>query len=392
MARVTASGVEAFTLSEHLGELLGLLRATFGENIDISDESPQMQFMALFALALAQGDEGIVGIQNAFNLLTAAGVFLDNLGSLLALPRRGARRTTFTQQVTGTVDTELHVGTLAANADDQLFEVAVAATIGADGTAVVSWRSLFDGPIPANPLTRIVTTVPGWDGVTAPTTTAPIGSASVGRNAETDAAYRTRLIQTAARNRMGPQDAIESALLSIEGMDRVRVEVNDTGAPVTRGGIAIGAHTVLALWRSVEAATVAGATVEAATVAGATVEAALGSSVTYGIPHSHQQASPRRMSVAFEITPGNDYPANGDALIKSAIVALVGRLGIGEPLDVNTLYGPIFSVSGHTVTSALTVQWNASSGTDAPDVALPATIGLDLYLTLDQADITISRP
>ena len=381
MARVTGSGVEAFTLNEWLQELRNLLLATFGENIDLADESPQIQFITLNALALAQADEGIVGIQNAMNIDTAFGVYLQNLGSLLNIPLRAARKTTFTQQVTGTAGTVLHAGALAANANDQLFEVATAATIGSDGTAVVSWQSLFDGPIAADPLTRIVTTVPGWDGVTTPTTAAPIGSIAIGRNVETDVAYRSRLKQTVSRNRMGPQDAIESELLSIEGMHQVRVEVNETGAPVTRSGVSIGAHTVLALWRSVEAAT----------VAGATVEAALDRSVAYGIPHTHQEASPRRMNLTFQITPGNEYPANGDALMKAAITALVRGLGIGEPLDLNALYGPIFSVPGHTVTSALTAQWNASSGTADPDTTLPATINLDHYLTLTEADITITR-
>ena len=382
MARVTQSGVEAFTLTEYLGELRNLMRAAFGENIDLADESPQAQLISLIALALAQSDEGIVGIQNALNVDTAFGVYLDNLGSLLALPRRAALRTTFTQGVTGTANTVIHAGALAANANDQLFEVAEAVTIGSDGTAVASWRSLFDGPVPADPLTRIVTTVPGWDGVTAPTATNPLGSIAIGRNVEIDLEYRNRLKRTTARNRLGPQDAIEAALLSIEGMDQVRVEANNTAAAVTRNGVAIGAHAVLALWRPVERVT----------IAGSAVDDALESSVAFGIPRSHQQASARRVDISFEITPNNLFPANGDALIKAALVRHVGAIEIGEALDVNTLYGPIFSVPGHTVTSALTVRWNAGSATADPDATLPATIGLNLYLTLLESDIVITRP
>ena len=195
MARVTRAGIEALTLSEHLTEMRGALREVFGQRVDVSDESPQMQFMSLFSLGLTQSDEGVVALQNALDINTAIGLQLDVLGALLFLPRKGATRTTFTQQVRGTSGTVIYAGSIAAAANDNLFEVASDVMIGTDGTATPTWRSLFDGDISAAPLVRVVTTITGWDGMVA-AADSPLGSIAVGRLRETDADYRIRLRNT----------------------------------------------------------------------------------------------------------------------------------------------------------------------------------------------------
>ena len=378
MARVLASGVEAFTLTEYLDSLRNALTAAFGD-IDTSDESPQMQLLSLVALALTQADESVVAIQNAFNLGTALGEQLDNLGTLLNIPRVGATRTRLTQSVRGTPATLIYAGVLASTASGDLFQSISPTTVEANGTVSIGWHALFEGPIMAAPLTRLVTTVADLDGLVG----VAITGAVVGRNRETDTQYRTRLRASISRNQRGQADALTGEVLAVDNVRDVRIEVNNTNATEVRAGISIAAHSVLAIWRED-----VGTTVVLAEIA-----AAMDKIVAFGIGRTYRQAQARRMNVSFEITPEETFASDGDGQIKDAMVAHVDALRTGVSLQLNELYGPIYSVPGHAVTSAgLTVMWNAASADDAPDAALPDTIDLNLHLNLAFADILITRP
>ena len=57
-------------------------------------------------------------------------------------------------------------------------------------------------------------------------------------------------------------------------------------------------------------------------------------------------------------------------------------VGIGEELSVSALYGPVYSVPGHSVTGLVVTRKNGS--------AVPSSVNLDQQLTLDLADITVN--
>ena len=384
MADVTPTGVAGLGLSGYRSLSEARLQDTLGADIDVSPETPLGGLVSVIAPALTEIDEQLVSMSNGTSVLHAGGRQLDDLGSLLQVPRRGAARSAVTLTVTGTAGTAIPAQSRVRTAGGVQFETAVPATIGAGGTAEVLAQAVDDGPVEAGPdtLTTIETNVSGWTAVTNTL------AAVVGRAVEADTDYRARLLLSTARISQGPAAAITSALTEA-GATHVRIEANDTTASVTRQGAAIPAHSVMAIAYGGTDADIAAALLRskglgvgmagATTVSGATFE--------------------RAATVAVKVTVvtvvGATFPADGAAQIRDALVdyvagtwrAAVGQFDttgqeIGEGMDTNRLLTPIQSVPGHRVTS-VTV-------TDTAATALPAVTPLARLYTLAPANVVLT--
>ena len=87
MARVTAQGIEPTTLQGYIEALEAAFRSALGEDLDLAPETPGGQLVGTLALTLTEADEALVAVGNGMSRSRALGVQLDDLGSLLGIPR-----------------------------------------------------------------------------------------------------------------------------------------------------------------------------------------------------------------------------------------------------------------------------------------------------------------
>ena len=87
MARVTAEGIDPTTLQGYIDALETAFRSALGPDLDLAPETPQSQLIGVLALTLAEADEALVAVGNGMARSRAIGVQLDDLGSLLGIPR-----------------------------------------------------------------------------------------------------------------------------------------------------------------------------------------------------------------------------------------------------------------------------------------------------------------
>ena len=87
MARVTAQGIEPTTLQGYIDALEAAFRSALGQDIDLAPETPAGQLVGTLALTLTEVDEALVAVGNGMSRSRALGVQLDDLGSLLGIPR-----------------------------------------------------------------------------------------------------------------------------------------------------------------------------------------------------------------------------------------------------------------------------------------------------------------
>ena len=87
MARVTAQGIEPTTLQGYIDALEAAFRSALGQDIDLAPETPAGQLVGTVALTLTEADEALVAVGNGMSRSRALGVQLDDLGSLLGIPR-----------------------------------------------------------------------------------------------------------------------------------------------------------------------------------------------------------------------------------------------------------------------------------------------------------------
>ena len=87
MARVTAQGIEPTTLQGYIEALEAAFRSALGQDLDLAPETPAGQLVGTLALTLTEADEALVAVGNGMSHSRALGVQLDDLGSLLGIPR-----------------------------------------------------------------------------------------------------------------------------------------------------------------------------------------------------------------------------------------------------------------------------------------------------------------
>ena len=87
MARVTAQGIEPTTLQGYIDALEAAFRSALGQDLDLAPETPAGQLVGTLALTLTEADEALVAVGNGMSRSRALGVQLDDLGSLLGIPR-----------------------------------------------------------------------------------------------------------------------------------------------------------------------------------------------------------------------------------------------------------------------------------------------------------------
>ena len=96
--RLTELGVQPETFQDHLAALEAAAIQTFGASFSLEPQTPQGQFLSIWALAMAQTDLQAVDLATAFSIQNATGVAADRLAELVGITRETDETTTALMQ------------------------------------------------------------------------------------------------------------------------------------------------------------------------------------------------------------------------------------------------------------------------------------------------------
>lgn len=364
---LTPEGFKRKRLADILPELQDDMRSVFGDNFNVSDQSPDGQILGTTAEVYANLWEIADEAYNAFNPSSAQDSTLSNLVQINGIVRRPASPSTVSLTVTGNNGTVIPAGSLVSTVDGNVqFSTDAAVTISA-GTGTVAATATVNGPLVAeiNTVTVIDTPISGWATVTNP------AAATLGSNAEEDAELRARRDRSVAINAQSVIDAIFATINAVQGVTQLTVIENDTNDNPDPNGLP--AHSFNAV--------VVGGTDEDVAQAIFLKKPvgilAFGSTTIQvpddqGINHPISFTRPNLVNIFVNVTikKSNEYPSNGDEAMKQAIVdyangeLIEGRgFFLGDDVIYSRLYTPINVIPGHEVTDLRIGKTASPTGT-----------------------------
>jgi len=243
--QITANGIQIEQYTDIVSDILngtssvpGLF-AIYGPTINVASNTPDGQWINMFALAKLDMEQFAVSIYNSFDITQAVGVALDNLAQLLGLSRAAG---TYTQtQVTITTNQSVTLNGLNSTStpftvsdnNGNIYYLIASATLS-NGINVLNFQAANIGLVQAiqNTITVIVTPTPGV--LTANNPSAPY---AIGNTQETDAQFRLRCQNSTAGIATRKAQAMYAALSAIPGVEQavvyenVTATTNATGVP-----------------------------------------------------------------------------------------------------------------------------------------------------------------
>lgn len=223
----------------------------------------------------------------------------------------------------------------------------------------VEVSAVEDGPttVALNTVNVIVTPILGWDSVNNPV------PATLGTAEESDVELRERFRQSKYLRASNTSDALYSALLELEGVQEIRLYVNDTDLV---DSIGLDPHSFLVLILGGSDTEIA-QTIWKHTPLGIASKGAQEVSVrtSQGLEQTVKFDRPVYVPLYAEIELNTfaDFPDGGEALIAQAISDYVASSQtIGGKVIYSRLFGPANTVPGHEI---VTLKIGTSAGTVA---------------------------
>jgi len=300
-------------------------RETFGETVNTSARSPLGIILRIVAWVLARLWQDAEDIYNSAYVNTAEGVSLDRLGPYVGVSRILDQYATGHVVLTGTPGYIVQAGFRVA-AGERYFETDDNVTIGPDGKVTAAITAVEPGQLGNVAAGTIIDIVNPNADVTDVTNPEPTGG---GREKETDTEFRDRFSLSVASGGSGTVESIRGVLLSVPGVRAATVIENTTNTTDSDGRPPKSFEAYVLGGQPDEI----GSAIFAKKAAG--IEAYGSESVTVtdlaGYPHevrfSYAQTAP--VAIRVTVSKNSSYPADGTALIKTAIIKYIG----GEDAD-----------------------------------------------------------
>lgn len=372
---ISETGFKRKRLDLLLEELNSEVKSIFGENFNVSPESPDGQINGVISESNANLWELAEEAYNAFNPSAAKGSSLSNLVRLNGISRLPATFSRVQLSLSGNPSTIIPQGSLVSTSDtgDQ-FQTEVDITLDGAGEAVVFALALETGPISAlaGTITEIETPITGWNSVNNLT------DAEEGSEEETDPELRSRRERSTSTASQAMVDSLFANIANIEGVTNTVVLENDTNS-VDSNGLPPKSFQVIVLGGDdQEIASMIWLKKPAGILSFGTTNVTIQDS--QNIDHIVSFSRPTSVEIYVEVTiiPNDEYPSSGDEDIKQAIVdyangdLVEGRgFSLGEDVIYTRLYTPINSIQGHEI-SDLRIGLS-SSPTGISNIAIAVT-------------------
>ncbi len=208
---------------------------------NVDPDQPLGQLVDMLVAEIEAKNTEIAYLANTYSMEQATGSFLDALASLYFVQRKVSEPTIVQCTCTGLQGTVIPFGAVVQDTNGNKYRCLMTdAVIGSTGTATVNFSAVEHGPLEVQPetVTKIVTTVPGWDSVTNPV------AGVTGRDEESDAVLRARTQESVALNSHGSVSSILAAVAQVDGVIDVSVLENITNVPQVQYGISVPGHSI----------------------------------------------------------------------------------------------------------------------------------------------------
>lgn len=229
---VTNEGVKCPEFAEIREYFQEKAKSIFGEDIYLGEDSADGQLLDIFASAVHTVNNQAVSAVAQFSPVSAEGTGLDYVVKVNGISRNAASYSTVDLRIIGTTGTVIENGT-AIDSSDNVWILPATVTIPTAGEITVTATAAEAGAIEAEAgsITTIGTPTLGWQSVSNP------AAATAGDPVETDAELRARQTISTMNPSQSTFEAIEAAILNINGVARIggynnqSSETNDDGIP-----------------------------------------------------------------------------------------------------------------------------------------------------------------
>ena len=362
MTGLTPTGFNRKRLVEILADLEAAQKAIFGENIDLNPESRFGQINGVLSEAISDAWEDEDKVYLSFIPASSSKNSLSDLVQLNGITRDDGDNSTVTGTITGTPGLSIPAGNKASVVGtEEVFVTLDTIVIPAGGSIDVAMSSEEEGAIEAaaGTLTQIETPIFGWTSITN------AADASLGRLDETDPELKIRREESTSAGGNNLADACAAQLKNLDGVtdaiviDNKKNVVDSNGldphtfAPVVIGGQAVDIADVV--WAN--------------TPQGIDSFGALTEAITdgQGFPQDvkYSRAADVEIHFKLDLTTNANYPGDGDAQVKAAVVAYgQANFKIFQDVITSRFYTPINTIPG-VIGVEVFIGLSASPGTTA---------------------------
>lgn len=212
--------------------------AAFNGNLDFAIPStPQSQLTVSQGAILGDMDDQLVLLFNSVDPAYAFGRMQDAIARIYFLERLPAQSTILEIACTGLAGVIIPIGALVVDSSGVIYFCTGQITLASNGTGTATFAAQVTGPTPVPATVSIYQAIPGWD-------TVAVSSGAVGNTVESRAAFEARREATVAANGAGFLPTIRGIVLKVPGVLDAYVTENDTGSPVTVGGVTLAANSL----------------------------------------------------------------------------------------------------------------------------------------------------
>ena len=378
---VTPTGFNRKPLNIILEERKAELKNIFGENLDLTAESPDGEIVGVYAEAEADIWEIAEACYNAFDPDSAVRDQLSVLMTLSGIERLEEAGGTMFQEFTGVSGTLILSGSLikldSITGSDLQFETLTNITIPPSGSIVAQIQCTTFGPISVAIGTAnvIETPVSGW------ASTTNVTEATGGTFEETDPAARSRRKRSVALSATNILDAIFANIANIDGVTGTVVLENKTGVTDANLTLPYSIHAIVEGGTDSQVATAIFQKLNGGCNMTGDVSVDIIDDQGFPQPFLFSRPTAIPIFVVINITVGSGYPATGDDLIKQAVVdysagefpcSNTDGFGIGDDVINNELFIPAtLATTGYKVNSVETGL--TLGGADTSDIPIALT-------------------
>lgn len=213
------------------------INTALGGGIDSSLTTPQGQLATTETAAIGDSQAQLAWYVNQVDPATSSGRMQDALGRIYALTRIPAEPTVQPCTCYGLNNAPIPIGSLAQDQAGNLWSSEAAGTI-TNGSVLINFQSVTLGPIPAPISLKPYTFVTGWESIT------PTGSAVLGQNVESRAAFEQRRENAIAANSLGMLGSVLGSVLGVPGVLDAYVQDNPSSVTQTIGGVSLLANSI----------------------------------------------------------------------------------------------------------------------------------------------------
>lgn len=362
---VTSQGVITVDTSSVRADFAAAYTAALGADLNTDVSTPTGQLITNDTTAITTAMQECVNMANENNVYFATGQALDVAAAFYGYYRKQGVPTTVVATVTGSSGVSIPAGSIVSDGENQ-YRTLSRVTIPSTGSASVECQCTVTGPIacPAGSLTKIVTTISGWDGVTNQY------DGITGYATESDNTFRDRVtanfLNKRARAIMG---AIIDNVAALNDVISVVGGENPFNVTQTVDGIEMPPHsiylTVLGGNESEIAQVMAAQKTMGAETIGNTEVGYTDPDINYKYTYKIYRPAPVRVYAQIQYNANVYTPANVSEQIKQLVSDYVANnpFRVGQTVSGNTL---ATALDGYNKIDLLAIKVSAN-GTDWAD-------------------------